>query len=232
MAKSVEIPQDIIDNVIAAVGDDKRLLKQCALVSSSFLLPTRKQLFSRITLKGEIKCQGIHEFLIQNPNFQSFVRTISIPLPVEMDSSYLRSRSFDWIDGTSLLAILRLPFCCLERISINRYYFDPNPWNWDSFSSELKDALSNIIHSSSLKTLSLTRLVNVPMTFFLRTVHFTTLELDSIYDFASENLSSLTRADLKGVAPMASQTVIDRCVWHFREKRERVRGTSRYSCHS
>jgi hypothetical protein len=29
MAKSVEIPQDIIDNVIAAVGDDRDLLKQC-----------------------------------------------------------------------------------------------------------------------------------------------------------------------------------------------------------
>jgi hypothetical protein len=42
MAVSVAIPQDIIDHVIAAVGDDKPLLKQCALVSSSFLLPGNK----------------------------------------------------------------------------------------------------------------------------------------------------------------------------------------------
>ena len=33
----MEIPQDIIYNVITAVGDDKCLLRQCALVSSSFL---------------------------------------------------------------------------------------------------------------------------------------------------------------------------------------------------
>ena len=71
MAKSLEIPQDIIDNVIAAVGDDKCLLQKCALVSSSFLLPTRKQLFSRITLSSDRNCQGINQFLIQNPIIQS-----------------------------------------------------------------------------------------------------------------------------------------------------------------
>ena len=66
MAKS----QDIIDNVIAAVGEDKRLLQQCALVSSSFLLHTRKQLFSKITISSDQKCEGIHQFLVQNPVIQ------------------------------------------------------------------------------------------------------------------------------------------------------------------
>jgi hypothetical protein len=215
----MEIPQDIIDSVIAAVGDDKRLLKQCALVSSSFLLPSRKQLFSRITLSSDEKCQGIHQFLVQNPVIQSFVRTISLTA-----DSYWTSG--EWMySSTSLLSILLLPFCCLECFSIHGRHWGGN---WDSFSSELKDALSNIIHLSTLKTLSLTSIINVPMTFFLHTVHFTTLKLDSILpnSFASENLSSLTRADLKGVAPMASQTVIDSCVWHFRDEHERrVRGT-------
>ena len=222
-AKSMDIPQDIIDNVIAAVGDsdDKCLLKQCALVSSSFLRPSRKQLFSRITLRSDRTCQGIHQFLVQNPVIQSFVRTITL-----MDSwGYMIP---EWMNGTSLLAILRLPFSCLECFSIivHRDFGNRYSWDWNSFSSELKDALSNIIlHSSSLKTLSLRGIAKVPITFFLRIVHLTTLELHSLSpnDFGDENSSSLAQAAPKGVAPTASHTVIDRCVWHFRKGR--MRGT-------
>jgi hypothetical protein len=107
-----------------------------------------------------------------------------------------------WMNGTSLLAILRLPFCCLECFSINlgKGYWDPKPWtrNWNSFSSELKEALSNIIHSSNLKTLE--------------------LHSPSLNDFGDENSSSLA-GFLKGMAPRASHwhTVIDRCVWRLRE---------------
>jgi hypothetical protein len=212
----MEIPQDIIDSVIAAVGDNKRLLKKCALVSSSFLLPSRKQLFSIITLGSDKKCQEMHQFLVQNPVIQSFVRTIT-----------LTAFKFSKTNGTSesLVAILRLPFSCLECFSIvvRRDFWNKNPWNWDGFSSELKDALSNIIHSSTLKTLSFTGITKVPITLFLHTVHFTTLELHSISpnDFSGLDSSSLTRAASKGVAPMASHTVIDRCVWHFGEEHVR-----------
>jgi len=190
------------------------LLKQCSLVSSSFLLPSRKQLFSRITLRSDETCQGIHRFLVQNPFIQSFVRAITL--------SDRRSGNFSqWMNGcngTSLLAILRLPFCCLEFFSINLYSSlrarGPKPWNWNNFSSELKDALSKIILSSNLKTLSLKGIIKVPIT---QIVHLTTLELHSVSvnDFDDENSSSL--AGLKGVVPMASHTVIDRCVWRLRE---------------
>jgi hypothetical protein len=98
----MEIPQDIIDNVIAAVGDDTRVLKECTLVSSSFLLPSRKQLFSRITLKSDQSCQGIHQFLVKNLAIQSFVRTIILT----DDWHYCRSKSLEWVNGKSLLAIL------------------------------------------------------------------------------------------------------------------------------
>jgi len=111
------------------------------------------------------------------------------------------------MNGTSLHAILRLPFRHLECFSI--WNSGWNSWNWNSFSSELKDALSNIIHSPSLKTLSLDTIFNLPITFFLQIVHLTTLELHSFSpdDFDNENSSLLTS---KGVAP---NTVIDRCMW-------------------
>jgi hypothetical protein len=196
----MDIPQDIIDNIIAAIGDDKSLLKNCALVSSSFLLPSRKQLFSRIHLKSEQTCQ---QFLLQNPVIQSFVRSITLDGKASYD--------FEWINSTSLLAILRLPFCRLESFSIALWSDDWNACDWNSFSNEMKDALLNIIHSSTLKTLSLTGVTKMPITIFLDIVHLTTLELCSLSpdDFDGENSSLLTQAASKGVAP-----VIDRCVWH------------------
>ena len=220
----MEIPQDIIDNVIAAIGYDKRSLKQCTLVSSSFLLPSRKQLFSKITLRSDQTCQGIHQFLLQNPIIQPFVRSITLK-----DSWGYKIPN--WMNGPSLLAILRLPFCCLECFSIivRRNDWNEDPWDWNSFSSELKDALTNIIHSSTLETLNLAGITKVPITIFLHIAHLTTLELHSLSpnDFGGENPSSLTQASSKGVAAsMASHSlpVIDRCVWHFWEY---VRGMKR-----
>ena len=218
MAKSIDIPQDIIDSVIAAVGDDMHLLKQCSLVSSSFLRPSHKHLFSKISITDYKTCQGIHHLLIQNPVIQTFVKAITWDIARK------------WINSPSLLAILRLPFRCLESFSIfscNSASCDmilnlsenwsPEPWDWNSFSSEMKDALSNIMLSSPIKTLSLEGITNIPTTFFLHITHLTTLELYSLTpsDFCDENTSSLTLAGSKGVAPMASDIVIDRCVWEY-----------------
>jgi len=107
----MEIPQDIIDHVIAAVGHDEHLLKQCALVSSSFLRPSRKKLFSQIILSGwDETSQRLHQVLIQNPVIWTFVRSIAITQYLEDETSKCQLNS--------TLAILQLPFCCLERFSI------------------------------------------------------------------------------------------------------------------
>jgi len=207
MASSVAIPQDIIDSVVEAVGNDKHVLKKCALVSSSFLRPSRKQLFSEISLRSNRDSKRFHQFLVQNPVIQSFVKNIAI-------IQHWGSKTSEFQNSTSLLAILRLPFSRLESLSITCAHRDS--WNWNSFSYELKDALSNIIHSPTLKTLYLEGLFNVPITLFLG-VHLTNLELDSLSpnDFDGEQSSSLTPAASKGVATTASHTVIDQCRWYL-----------------
>ena len=203
MVKSLKLPQEIIDNVITAVGYNPRVLKQCSLVSSSFLRPSRKQLFSRISIRSDETCDRIYQFLVQNPVIRSFVRSFTL-------NASILHRDWEWLNGKSTLAILRLTFCCLECFSIVFPGYHSN-WklDWNCFNSEMKDALSNIIQSSTLKTLSFVGLTNVPITFFLHIVHLTTLELDSFFPI-EENSSSLTRA--------ASKSVIDRCVWRFREQ--------------
>ena len=216
----MDIPQDIIDNVIAAVGDDSRLLKQCCLVSSSFLFPSRKQLFSRITLKSDLSCQRIHQFLIQNPSIHSSVRAITLTEYIDL-SWGAEDHDCRWMNSKSLLAILRLPFSRLECFSIKADLDDwgVKPWNWSNFSSEMEDALSNIIHSPNFKTLSLDGITNMPITFFLNIVHLTTLELHLVSpdDFRYMNSSSRTCGASMGVAPTAPHPVIDRCMWRLME---------------
>jgi len=204
---SVAIPQDIIDHIIAAIGVDTHLLKQCALVSSSFLIPSRKQLFSKIYIRDDQASQRLYRVFIQNPAIQSFVRSLDV------------HPHWDSLDSPLLLAILRLSFCCLESFSIDLW----NAWNWNNLSCELKDALSNIIHSSTLKTLHLKDVANVPTTLFLDIVHLTELTLTSVR-FDGEQSTSLTLAASKGMAT-TSHPVIDHCVWLF-WTRDRGRGTT------
>ncbi|KIL56629.1 hypothetical protein M378DRAFT_172516 [Amanita muscaria Koide BX008] len=208
MANSVAIPQDIIDNIIEAV-DDSRLLKNCALVSSSFLLPSRKRLFSQISLRNDQACQGLHQFLVENSVIQSFVRSIAI--------TYRTSKSHLQFNCISLIAILRLTFCCLESFSID-IKIGMHPSNWNDFSSELKDALSAIIISSTLKTLYLAE-VSMPIMLF-HGIHLTKLVLRNLgslllNDLDGEQSRLPTSAASEGVATTASHTVIDQCVWNF-----------------
>ena len=161
MVSSVVIPQDIIDSIIEAVGDDTRLLKICSLVSSEFLLPSRKHLFSKISLHSGKTREGLHQFLVENPVFQLFVRTIHV--------------DFDY-ESHLLISTLRLPFCFLESFSISALWEDHLEWN--DFSSELKDTFSTIIHSSTLKTLHFTS-IDVPIMLF-QGAHLTKLVLHSV----------------------------------------------------
>ena len=96
-----------------------------------------------------------------------FVRTITLDIQNDDRSSpgsesdpADRLKYPEWMNGTSLPAIFPLPFRFLECFSIRykNYRIESSDWNY--FSSETKDALSNIILSSTgtLKSLSLSGL--------------------------------------------------------------------------
>ncbi|EDR00416.1 uncharacterized protein LACBIDRAFT_334185 [Laccaria bicolor S238N-H82] len=198
MANSVEIPQDIIDNVIVALGDDKRSLKQCALVSSSFLRPSRKQLFYSISFGSNVEaCAKLHQALVQNPVNRSFVRRMSV------NNQHYWVSHFD----DSILSIVQLPFCHLEELSLANVM-------WGRFSGELSDALFTLIHSPTLKFLYLIQVQSVPLTLFHGIVHLRKLYLQDVWFdyYAAEQPRSLTP---KGVATTSSHAVVDHCEWSF-----------------
>jgi len=86
-------------------------------------------------------------------------------------------------------------------------------WRSLCISSELKDVLSTIIHSSTLKTLDLTR-INVPITLF-QGIHLTKLVMNCV--LLQFNLDDGERSKLQtppdSDEEKASHTVIDQIVW-------------------
>jgi len=195
----VLLPQDIIDNIIEAVAadDDSRLnlLKTCALVSSSFLLPSRKRLFSAISLTRRQSCDELHRLILLNPVLQSFVTSITLNFGYD---------SYSCWNHRSVVDILRLSFCRLEKFII----ITPYPSFWDITSSRLKDAISTIVHLSTLKTLGFYRF-HVPIA-LLQGICLTTLILNSA--IPDEKPGSPRLADS---ATTASYAVIDQCKMSF-----------------
>ena len=80
MAKSLEIFKMTSIALLRKLAMIRICSQGCSLVSSSFLLPSRKQLFSRIIFRlGNYRTwQGIHQLLVQNVVIQSFVRAITL----------------------------------------------------------------------------------------------------------------------------------------------------------
>jgi hypothetical protein len=106
-------------------------------------------------------------------------------------------------NNSDLIALLRFPFCRLHQFTLSLWHES----HWNFFSSELKDALSAIIHSSSLETLHISHL-DVPMTFF-QGMHVEKLIL------SSGQSPLLTTAASEGGATTISHAVVDHCEWNF-----------------
>lgn len=90
---------------------------------------------------------------LENPVVQSLVRSLIVNWGYDTPPLQM--------NGTLLLSILQLTFCCLESFSITV----ENHSNWNDFSREMKDALSTIIHLPTLKTLNFAGM-NVPIMLF------------------------------------------------------------------
>ena len=159
MAGSNDLDGRFVTQILPTKFGSKVLFRWLAILHAyaqtmlpSFLLvpSSRKQLFSRITLRNDRACQTIHQ--ISRPK-SSHSEPFTLTEYIDVQVSHFENFECQWMNSASLLATLRLPFRCLERFSINVSPDgeDMKPWNWNSFSSELKGALSNsIIHSFNL----------------------------------------------------------------------------------
>ena len=191
------VSQEIVDNIIGNINiNEKQNLRRLSLVSRSFLYPSRKRLFAKIALAHREQSQGLLSVLAQHPYIQSSVRHLEIHYPSSFRCLpwYSEPTKFQPNDEPTLLSLLRLPL-----LSLRTLVFDSASYcHWPKLSSDLRDALSDVIHSPSLTSLELCRAVRVPISLFLGLKGVRTLDLYDVH---------LSDADDDGVSPIASQAV-------------------------
>jgi hypothetical protein len=209
MASSLSFPQEIVDTIIGTFDvHDRFTLKRCALVSRSFLIPSRKRIFSVLSIRNEQQCQKLYCFLTQNPYIQSSVTSLSI----DAAAAYgLRNG----IGSEAALPILRLSFRCLRRLSIGAY--EPNYLDWSVLGSDIRNALWDLIHSSPLTSLSLQCILNLPIDLSHGLTRIREIELYdvSLDIFHKEQHKAKTANFLK-----ENNSPIERFTWSFHDRVE------------
>jgi hypothetical protein len=201
----VSFPQDIIDYFIGTIDvDDKVLLRTCALVSCSFLRPSRKQLFSSILLNSSERCRALHDLLTRNSYIQLFVKMLQI---CDHDTGLKRPI----FCNEDLLSILQLPLCCLKTFSVSSVFCN----DWNELSNSMRNTIWDVVHSPSLTTFTLDYAMNVPIDLFLGLTAVRSLRLDNVYlDILKSENSISQMADLTKITTTFNE-VIERFSWSF-----------------
>ena len=174
-------------------------------MSRSFLYPTRKQLFAYISLA---QCQRILDLLIRHPYMQSFVKSLTIIYRPDL-----------YIEDV-LIAVYRL---LLGSLPI--FVFDVSlpghlacAYDWRKLSRNLRDTLSDTIHSPSLTSLSLMDTSHVPIGLFLGLKGVRTLTCYGV-DFSDGNTRGVSQtADFDQVwSSAADRAPIEDFTWTMQE---------------
>jgi hypothetical protein len=80
MSSFPQIPYDVIETIVERLRNDKATLKNCSLVSHSFLLLSRRWLFSVILLDTSLASQRLYHLLKVNPTIAPMIRELFIKI--------------------------------------------------------------------------------------------------------------------------------------------------------
>ncbi|KAJ7491198.1 hypothetical protein FB451DRAFT_1389924 [Mycena latifolia] len=157
------VPQELIDIIVDDIQDDSATLKICSYVSPAFRRSSQRHIFSRIRLlppwsaNRPIPCKKFYELLLSAPHLASYVRFLEI---IEGDGR--GARHISWIASDRTLELV-LPLLQLRRLSLHCTW--PNSLNAYSLPGPLKEQLHNVLHSPTLTSLSLGRMLFAPSDF-------------------------------------------------------------------
>jgi hypothetical protein len=218
MSNPLPIPQDIIDSVIEVV-DATSTLKKCALVSSSFLLPSRQRLFSDIRLRNETQCKQLYSTLVENAFFLSLIIKLTvIKRDYEAKNAYFVPNPWFLTSASSLPAILRLP---MHRLSVFSLISSPLFLKWERLSRNFLAALQNIIRLPSLTKLHLSAICGIPIPLLSDVGLVKHLVLKEVYldipDIVESQIAE-DAAHLEERLPQASATGVERFTWKLRRE--------------
>ncbi|KAF9457666.1 hypothetical protein BDZ94DRAFT_1272550 [Collybia nuda] len=138
MAISLPVPQDIISEIIDKLGNNPDALKACARVARSFLIPSRKKLFSAIRLTTR-SARRLLFVLQRNPDISDYILDVTIV-------------TFS-LANTNLLHILK-SLDYLQHLAIELQAHKPPPIHQPLF--------GNLLSSPKYATLSINGTVVLP----------------------------------------------------------------------
>lgn len=207
MTNSLSFPQEIIDSIVETI-DDKVSLESCASTSRSFLYPSRKRLFSSISLHSSAESRNFYDILSRNPYIQSFVKTLWI-----YDHG---TESRCMCDNEDLLSILQLPLRCLETFAVS--YSVMIALDWNTLSADMKAAFWDIVHSSSLTSFILRHAMDVPLDIFLgltsvRALDLNCVDLDIFDNKHWDPTSQVTSLSENTASPTDRSLAVERISW-------------------
>jgi hypothetical protein len=180
MALSIPIPQDVIDCIIAHLRKDPDTLKTCAVVSRSFLPPSRKHLFFFIRLFDSLSSQRLCDILSFEPELALLIQVLGIddfkkPVWFATDQSVPKI-----LRMTHRLKMLRL-----DDTSVGLGDHDHRCAPWDSFSTELQSALVECLDSPSLVEVFIDKIPRIPISMVTHFTHLKRMSLSfDIFDDA------------------------------------------------
>ncbi|KAF8226938.1 hypothetical protein L208DRAFT_1299292 [Tricholoma matsutake] len=217
MTNSLSFPQEIIDSIVETI-DDKVSLESCASTSRSFLYPSRKRLFSSISLHSSAESRNFYDILSRNPYIQSFVKTLWI-----YDHG---TESRCMCDNEDLLSILQLPLRCLETFAVS--YSVMIALDWNTLSADMKAAFWDIVHSSSLTSFILRHAMDVPLDIFLgltsvRALDLNCVDLDIFDNKHWDPTSQVTSLSENTASPTDRSLAVERISWSLPLRRYSTR---------
>jgi hypothetical protein len=152
MDVAISIPQDVIDSIVDMLHGDPDTLKNCAMTSHSFLIPSRKHLFYSVHLYSVLLSQKLHHLLCIHPEISHCIKELCI---TQNDPTY------SWLVTDKALPCILDMLDHLQSLSLGMITSGLIMWSW--FSRELHSALKSRFQSSSLLDLKIIQCCDVPV---------------------------------------------------------------------
>jgi hypothetical protein len=190
------MPQELIDKFIDDLWfegdfDSLKTLKTLSQTASLFLHRCRRHLFTNIRLSTENstdesqciarKAKNLEEVLVRVPDIANYVQNLSLLVS-----------NFNNVE-VHIISQLLLRFSMISEFS----FFTCTPCDWALVAPELQSAISHLVYSPRMKTLSLHSIHNVPVAFFASCINITDLIIQWC---AFEDDASLGNAETGSIA--------------------------------
>ncbi|KAJ7359673.1 hypothetical protein DFH08DRAFT_414789 [Mycena albidolilacea] len=156
------LPQELFEAIIDQVCD-KETLKACALVATSFLPASQRNLFRKVELGGHSPGRGTSATLAEFPHLVSYIRDLTI---------YLWGTASEYL----AVAVILRSVQSIESLTVFGRFR-----NWKRLGDEASSALLDCLSRPSLRRLALSNVLGIPAALILAATAIPVVEFKSVH---------------------------------------------------